>query len=54
LEHILTLKATFDPGWAWLDHAVKCLNLGWALVALEVITGKNLKLGFANLNRNMR
>jgi len=50
IEHILSLKASFNHCGALLDHAIKCLNLGWALAALETETGKELGLNFEDMN----
>lgn len=50
IEHILKLKASFNHGGTLLDHAIKYLNLGWALVAIDAETGNALGIDFEDLN----
>ena len=50
IEHILNLKASFNHGGTLLDHAIKYLNLGWALLAIDAETGNDLGIDFEDLN----
>lgn len=50
IEHILKLKASFNQGWTLLAHAIKYLNLGWALVAIDADTGNDLGLDFQDVD----
>jgi hypothetical protein len=54
MEHILKLKASFNYGGILLDHAIKYLNLGWALVAIDAETGNDLGMDFEDLNTYLK
>ena len=52
IEHILNLKSSFaDYRETLVDHVVRYLNLGWALLANDVETGKDLALGFQDVDK---
>ena len=50
IEHILKLKESFNSGGTLLAHAIKYLNLGWALVANDAETGNDLGIDFEDFN----
>lgn len=50
IEQILNLKASFNDGGTLLDLAIKCLNLGWPLVAIDADTGNDLGIDCEDLN----
>ncbi len=50
IEHILNLKSSFaDHREILVDHVVRYLDLGWALLANDINTGKDLDLGFQDV-----
>ncbi|MCX5890503.1 MAG: hypothetical protein NTY36_13805 [Deltaproteobacteria bacterium] len=51
IEHILNLKSSFaDHREILVDHVVRYLDLGWALLANDVQTGKDLDYGFQDVD----
>lgn len=54
IDHILKLKASFNHSGTLLGHAIKYLNLGWALVAIDAETGNDLGIDFEDLNNYIK
>ena len=50
IDRILNLKAEVDYYEGWQDCAIRCLGLGWALVAIDGKTGDDLGLDFKDVN----
>ncbi len=50
IDRILNLKAEVDYYEVWQDCAIRCLDLSWALVAIDGKTGDDLGLDFKDVN----
>ena len=50
IDRILNLKAEVDYYEVWQDCALRCLDLGWALAAINGKTGEDLGLDFKDVN----
>ena len=46
IDRILNLKAEVNYYEGWQDYAIRCLGLGWALVAIDGKTGDDLGIDF--------
>ena len=51
IDRILNLKAEVDYYEVWQDCAIRCLDLSWALVAIDGKTGDDLGLDFKDVRQ---